>query len=221
MRSVPADRLGSRQARPLAFRAWFSDNAPMARKFSIAAYDPAWEDEGLAWAQRVRDALNGLVLDIDHVGSTAVPGLDAKNVIDIQALVFDLDEVDAIIAPMTAAGFRLRADVRTDIIRPGYPDHHDQWEKLEFRGPKDQRDVRVHVREFGSAAARVGLLLRDFLRADPIARAEYAALKQGLAAHVKDQDAYATLKRPWVAITLRLAEAWAERVRWRPGAGDA
>lgn len=202
------------------FRA-LSDNVAMARKFSIAAYDPAWEDEGLEWAQKVRDALNGLVLDIDHVGSTAVPGLDAKNVIDIQALVFDLDEVAPIIAPMQAAGFRLREAITHDILRPGYPDHSDQWEKLEFREPKGARPVRVHIREFGAAGARVGLLLRDFLRADPIARAEYAALKHGLARHVDSQEAYAALKRPWVAITLRLAEAWAERVRWRPGAGDA
>ena len=81
--------------------------------------------------------------------------------------------------------------------------------------------MHLHIREAGTAAARVALLLRDFLRADDIARAQYDALKRGLATHVKDERAYADLKRPFVAVTLRLAEAWAERTRWRPGQSDA
>ena len=76
--------------------------------------DPAWVDEGYEWAERVAGALRALALRVDHVGSTAVPGLPAKNVIDIQALVFRLDEPEAIIAAMAEAGFRHAPDNTSD-----------------------------------------------------------------------------------------------------------
>jgi dephospho-CoA kinase len=190
-------------------------------KARVVEADPRWAQEGLAWAGRVRDAVDGLALDIDHVGSTAVPGLAAKDALDIQALVFDLDEAGPVIAALEAAGFRHRPEKRGEPPRPGYPADPDCWDKLFFREPEGERAVHLHVREAGTAAARVALLLRDFLRADALACDQYGALKLGLAAHVKSERAYADLKRPFVAVTLRLAEAWAERTRWRPGQSDA
>jgi len=56
----------------------------------VVPADPGWIDAGHAWAERVADALGDLTMRVDHVGSTAVPGLPAKDVIDIQALVFRL-----------------------------------------------------------------------------------------------------------------------------------
>jgi dephospho-CoA kinase len=192
----------------------------MSKKAQVLPYEPRWADEGIEWAERVRDALDGLALDIDHVGSTAVPGLAAKDALDIQALVFDLDEAP-VIAALEAAGFRHRPDKRGEPPRPGYPPDPDCWDKLFFREPPGERVVHLHVREAGTAAARVALLLRDFLRADTLAAAQYGALKLGLATHVKDERAYADLKRPFVAVTLRLAESWAAQTRWRPGQSDA
>jgi dephospho-CoA kinase len=180
-----------------------------------------WAEEGLEWAARVRDALGGLSLDIDHVGSTAVPGLAAKDVIDIQALVYDLDEAEDAVAALRAAGFRIMQWPRGEPPRPGYPDHPDQWDKLLFHEPVGERRVNLHLREYGTAAARVALLLRDFLRADEIARDQYGALKSDLARLVKDEETYSAMKRPFVAMVLRLAEAWAAQVRWRPGEEDA
>lgn len=190
-------------------------------KARVVEADPNWEDEGLEWAQRVRAILDGLVLDIDHVGSTAVPGLAAKNVIDIQALAYDLDEAAPIIAKMRAAGFAVDPARRGETPRPGYPDHPDCWDRLMFRGPKDERPVIVHLREVNTAGARVALLLRDFLRADDLARDQYGALKLGLARYVDSERGYQAMKQPFVAVTLRLAEAWAERTRWRLGQSDA
>lgn len=193
----------------------------MSRKAQVIPYNAQWAEEGMEWAWRIRDVLDGLALDIDHVGSTAVPDLAAKDTLDIQALVFDLDEAGPVIAALEAAGFRHRPEKRGEPPRPGYPSDADCWDKLFFREPDGARAVHLHVREAGTAAARVSLLLRDFLRADALARAQYGALKLGLAAHVKDEKAYADLKRPFVAVTLQLAEAWAERTRWRPGQSDA
>ena len=193
----------------------------MSGKAKVVPYNPSWEEEGLDWADKVRSALGALALDIDHVGSTAVPGLAAKNALDIQALIFDLDEAEPALRALEEAGFRHRPEKRGEAARAGYPDHPDCWDKLFLREPLGARTVHLHIREAGTAAARVALLLRDFLRAEPLARDQYGALKLGLAAHVKDEKAYADLKRPFVAVTLQLAEAWAQRIRWRPGQSDA
>lgn len=190
-------------------------------KARVIEADPGWREEGLAWARRVRTVLGALAMDIDHVGSTAVPGLPAKDVLDIQALVYDLDECTAAIAALKAAGFMFEAGKRGETPRPGYPDHPDCWDRLLFRSPKDARAAVLHLREVGTAGARVTLLLRDFLRADELARAQYGALKLGLARHVDSERAYQALKAPFVAVTLQLAEAWAAQTRWRPGQSDA
>lgn len=190
-------------------------------KARVVDADPRWEEEGLAWARRVRDILGGLVLDIDHVGSTAVPGLAAKDVIDIQALAYDLDEAPPAIAALKSAGFFFDAAKRGEAPRPGYPDHPDCWDRLYFRGPKDARAVILHLREVNTAGARVPLLLRDYLREDDLVRDQYGALKLGLARYVDSERGYQAMKQPFVAVTLRLAESWAERTRWRLGQSDA
>jgi dephospho-CoA kinase len=190
-------------------------------KARVVDSDPRWEEEGLAWAQRVRDILGGNVLDIDHVGSTAVPGLAAKDVIDIQALAYDLDEAQPVIAALRSAGFLVDLTKRGEEPRPGYPEHPDCWDRLLFRGPRDERPVILHLREVNTAGARVPLLLRDFLRADDLVRDQYGALKLGLARYVDSERGYQAMKQPFVAVTLRLAEAWAERTRWRLGQSDA
>jgi len=190
-------------------------------KARVVDPDPRWEDEGFEWAQRVRDILGDLVLDIDHIGSTAVPGLAAKDVIDIQALAYDLDEAAPAIAALKSAGFIFDAAKRGEAPRPGYPDHADCWDRLFFDGPKDERPVILHLREVNTAGARVPLLLRDYLREDDLVRDQYGALKVGLARHTDSERAYSAMKQPFVAVTLRLAESWAERTRWRLGQSDA
>lgn len=190
-------------------------------KARVVEADPRWEEEGLLWAQRVREALGPRVLDIDHVGSTAVPGLPAKDVIDIQALAYDLDEAQGAIAALKQAGFHFEAGKRGEAPRPGYPDHPDCWDRLLFHGPRTERPLILHLREVNTAGARVTLLLRDFLRADDLARDQYGALKLGLARYVESERAYQALKAPFVAVTLQLAERWAERTRWRLGQSDA
>jgi GrpB-like predicted nucleotidyltransferase (UPF0157 family) len=181
-----------------------------------------WADEGRLWARAVRRALGDAAIDIDHVGSTAVPALAAKDVIDLQVTVLDLSPADLISGPMQSAGFRWATAVRADAPRDGYPATPQHWEKLLFREPEGARRVHVHVRKLGGASARVTLLLRDFLRADAAARDDYGAMKQAIWAALPDnKHAYDAIKRPWISMVLRLAEAWASRTRWRPGAPDA
>jgi len=190
-------------------------------KARVVEADPRWEEEGLDWARRVRDLLGERVLDIDHVGSTAVPGLAAKDVIDIQALAYDLDDAQPAITKLKAAGFAVDLAKRGDPARPGYPQDADNWDRLLFRGPKAMRPVILHLREVNTAGARVPLLLRDYLREDDVVRDQYGALKLGLSRYVDSERGYQALKQPFVAVTLRLAETWAERTRWRLGQSDA
>lgn len=190
-------------------------------KARVVEADPRWEEEGLDWAQRVRDLLGERVLDIDHVGSTAVPGLAAKDVIDIQALAYDLDDAQPAITKLKAAGFTVDLSKRGETPKPGYPQDFDNWDRLLFRGPKNMRPVILHLREVNTAGARVPLLLRDYLREDDLARDQYGALKLGLARYVDSERSYQALKQPFLAVTLRLAETWAERTRWRLGQSDA
>lgn len=189
----------------------------------VAAYDPQWADEGLQYAEAVAAALGPLALRVDHVGSTAVPGLAAKDVIDIQALVLRLED-DGIIPAMISAGYRFRDANTYDPPHPESPPAlgDDDWRKLYFREAKGGRRLHIHVRRNGAAAARNALLLRDFLRDDAPMRRDYSDFKMALAAKTrKDRDAYQTIKRPFIAISLRAAESWAELTRWVPGAPDA
>ncbi|XBQ15096.1 MAG: GrpB family protein [Oceanicaulis sp.] len=190
----------------------------------VTPYQPGWAEEGLDWAERVAGALGEAGLRVDHVGSTAVPGLAAKDVIDIQALIIRFDDVEDLIARMKAAGFRHAPE---NIGDPPHEDTtpilgEDDWRKLYFREPKGERRVHVHVRRNGGAGARNTFLLRDYLRDDPAARRDYGAFKLALATKTKkDREAYQAIKRPFIATALRAAEGWAELSRWQAGAPDA
>lgn len=189
----------------------------------VIAYQPRWADEGLVYAEAVAAALGPLALRVDHMGSTAVPGLAAKDVIDIQALVMRLED-EGIVAAMAAAGFRFRESNTYDPPHPESPAAlgDDDWRKLYFRETRGTRRLHIHVRRNGAAAARNALLLRDFLRDDAPARRDYSEFKMALAAKTrKDRAAYQTIKRPFISICLRAAESWAELTRWVPGAPDA
>ncbi|WP_429912040.1 GrpB family protein [Glycocaulis sp.] len=189
----------------------------------VIAYEPRWVEEGLSHAEAVAAALGPLALRVDHVGSTAVPGLAAKDVIDIQALVMRLED-EGIIAAMLGAGYRFRDSNTYDPPHPESPPAlgEDDWRKLYFREAKGARRVHIHIRRNGAAAARNALLLRDFLRDDVPSRRDYGEFKMALAVKTrKDRDAYQAIKRPFISIALRSAESWAELTRWVPGAPDA
>jgi len=190
---------------------------------AVIAAKPGWADEGRAYAERVSEALGALALRVDHVGSTAVPELAAKDVIDIQAQVSDLDD-RALVTALTEAGFVHRAENTGDEphtdTAPQLGD--DDWRKLYFREAPGQRRVHVHVRRNGAASARNTLLMRDFLREDEAARRDYGAFKIALALKTEnDRLAYQAIKRPFISTVLRSAESWAELHHWAPGVPDA
>jgi len=132
----------------------------------IVPYSQHWPAAFSAVARRIRDALGPAALRIDHIGSTAVPRLPAKNVIDIQVSVGDLGAADA----LAAAGFRPFGDNRGDHRPPGDRSPDAQWAKRFFSEPVDERRANVHVRVDGSANQRYALLGHRRMRTEIVAK---------------------------------------------------
>ncbi|MFG2055921.1 dephospho-CoA kinase [Micromonospora sp. NPDC048930] len=175
--------------------------------------DPTWPQQYARLAARIRHAA-GADLRVDHIGSTAVPGLAAKDVIDIQLTVSSLAEADGPLAERLAdAGFpRLLGDW-WDNPRPA---GSARWEKRLHGSADPARPVNLHLRVAGSPGWRYALLMRDHLRADPAQRAAYLEVKRELAATAPDSATYGTLKDPWFDEEHLRAEEWAIQTGWRP-----
>lgn len=153
---------------------------------------------------------------IHHIGSTAVPGLAAKDVIDIQVSVDRLSDIDC--AALEQAGFVGRYDL-VDHSPPGLNLAEAELRKLFFRGPG--RAANIHIRERGRFNQRFALVTRDFLRAHPMAASAYGQIKQSLARRFPtDVDAYYEIKDPLFDIILVGAEVWADHVGWSEPPGD-
>lgn len=153
--------------------------------------DPAWAAAGARLVARLRHVCPGAT-DVQHLGSTAVPGLRAKDVIDLQVEVPDRGAVEALAPALLAAGFPRREDVDSDPVRPEIDPDPAAWRKRLHRSADPGRAANVHVRVAGTAGGRAMTALRDLLRSDAAARAAYEAEKVRLAAlHPADVDAYA------------------------------
>lgn len=166
----------------------------------IARYDPGWVASYEAARDEIVAALGAQIEAIEHVGSTAVPGLAAKPVIDIQAGVADWDEAKATVEPLVALGWVYRGEY-------GIPRRHDF-----VRSDGDGlRTHHLHMLELTSGEWQAQLLFRDYLRSHPEVAADYAALKRVLAArHGEDRDSYTDAKTSFVARIVGLARAEAE-----------
>jgi GrpB-like predicted nucleotidyltransferase (UPF0157 family) len=147
----------------------------------VVDYDGAWPRRAETACAELRDSLPGLFTAIEHVGSTAVPGLAAKPVIDLMAAAADLDQVTAHDGSLRALGYR-----RHDTGMPA---------RLFYRRDQDgQRDCHLHVVPAQSWPARNELLLRDYLRMHPADAQAYAGLKRDLAAQYGSSADYTRAK---------------------------
>jgi len=186
----------------------------------IIPYRPAWPVEFQAIGKILREALGDLALRIDHIGSTSIPGLAAKDRIDIQVTVARLDP--RIEQAFLIAGYQRSLRNTSDHLPPGNEDQPKMWVKWFFKPPEAQRPTNVHVRINGLPNQRYPLLFRDFLRAMPAAAFAYAQAKQALASyHADDADAYYAIKDPVCDIIIAGAEIWAAQTGWLPGSSDA
>jgi GrpB-like predicted nucleotidyltransferase (UPF0157 family) len=182
----------------------------------ITEYDPAWPAAFDALAAELRAALGPLAARIDHIGSTSVPGLAAKDRIDLQVGIPDLDEVGDVARALEATGYRWLPDITSDHVPVGGAADPREWRKAFFQPPPQRRPANVHVREIGRANWRYAILFRDFLRATPTAAGSYAELKRRLGPFMPDGATYADVKDPAVDLIMIAAESWADATGWRP-----
>lgn len=148
------------------------------RKLFLADYDPGWADSYGEHAERIRAALGETAVVVEHIGSTAVPGLAAKPIVDILVTVPDITAEEDYVTPLVGAGYVLR------VREPG----HRLLRTVE-------RDVHIHVLVPDDPAAASYLLFRDRLRANAADRALYERTKRELMTHDwPDMNAYADAK---------------------------
>jgi GrpB-like predicted nucleotidyltransferase (UPF0157 family) len=148
------------------------------RALVLADYDPLWPETYAEQERRIRAALGPAAVQVEHIGSTSVPGLAAKPIIDVLVLVEDITAEEDYLAPLLDAGYELR------VREPGH---------RMVRTPA--RDVHVHVVEVGDKAADDYLLFRDRLRSDPEDRDLYERTKRALIGQDwADMNAYADAK---------------------------
>ena len=172
----------------------------------IVDYRESWPEEYRAIADRLR-AVPG-VAAIHHIGSTAVPGLAAKDIIDIQITVTDLDAPP----PLEDAGL-VRTLHESDHCPPGLVLDTAQLRKRLYKF--SQRPANVHMRQQGRFNQRYPLLCRDYLRSHRNAANAYGEIKRQLAKRfAHDQDAYYDIKDPVFDILMAGAEDWAAATAW-------
>lgn len=176
--------------------------------------DPTWPAQARRLAERISLAAGGL--PVEHIGSTAVPGLPAKDVLDLQLAVDTLAQADELADALADAGLPRRHGVDSDRPKAFAPEP-EQWGKRLHQSADPGRLVNLHVRVASSPAWRYALLVRDWLRADEAARADYLEVKLRAAdASGVDPVAYNDAKEPWFDRAWHDAAQWAARTGWTP-----
>jgi GrpB-like predicted nucleotidyltransferase (UPF0157 family) len=188
----------------------------------IVEHDSAWPDAFRDAAEALRGTLGAHAVRIDHIGSTAVPGLASKDVIDLQLSVAadgDLAEAAAI---LETAGWVRVLDVDTDHPVLGWADDGSDNRKVLFIEPAGSRRMNLHVRAMNRPNQRYPLLVRDYLRAHPYSAWSYATLKKDLAVILSDdRSRYADVKDAACDLIYFAAEDWAAATGWDAGKSDA
>lgn len=181
----------------------------------ILEYNPNWPGEFELIKTNLSLILGTLALRIDHIGSTSVPGLGAKDVIDIQITVRELSP--GIITKMVDAGY-VQSEHTRDHVPLGEDNDPRLWQKLLFTEPKGQRRTHIHARVEGSPNQKYPLLFRDYLRAHPKSAMSIELIKREIAKrHADDVETYYDIKDPVYDLIWDAALDWAKYTNWRPG----
>lgn len=189
--------------------------------------DPQWAEQGRRLVERLRFVCGEQAVRVDHIGSTAVPGLDAKDVLDIQVTVESLDAADALADRLAQAGFPRVEDVTADDPKPAYGIGGEAdpalWDKRFHASADPGRPANLHLRVDGWPGQWFALAFRDWLRANADERADYLAVKRRAAAEAAGTDdvlaatsRYLEVKTPWFDGAHARVTAWAEETGWTP-----
>ena len=185
--------------------------ATRERNPALVASDASWPQQAQRVISRLAAVVGRRTHRIDHIGSTAVPGLDAKDVLDMQVVVPDFATAAHLADNLIGVGLVRLAGHWWDRARDG-----TIRDKSYATNADPDRAVNCHIRPVDSPAWRDAVLLRDWLRAHPAGVRDYVQLKHRLAARAWNSiEAYADAKTPFVSGALDQAERWALRSGWQ------
>jgi GrpB-like predicted nucleotidyltransferase (UPF0157 family) len=181
----------------------------MSDKVVIVPYDPEWPQLFSELGAALRGAMENVALRIDHIGSTSVPGLEAKPIIDVQISVASFEPLDAFRVPLESIGLVHRAD-------------NPDLTKRYFRESPGARRTHIHVRRAGSFSEQLALLFRDYLRAHTGDARRYGELKRKVAEEYgHNRRAYSDAKAAFIWEIVAKALRWSQEIGWEPGPSDA
>src|SRR5215212_9049914 len=196
---------------------WYNRVLPLAHNirtrqrvqydYKLVPYDATWLEQAQRIIKRVQTACAAKALRVDHIGSTAVPGMDGKDVIDIQVTVQSLDIADELVDPLTNVGYPRVEGITTDTPHAGDP---VVWAKRFHAAADPGRPANVHVRVDGWPNQQSALLFPEWLKAVPEARDEYVAVKRDATA---SRD-YVQAKERWLSDAYHLACEGANATGW-------
>jgi GrpB-like predicted nucleotidyltransferase (UPF0157 family) len=167
------------------------------RHIVVVSYDPAWPEWFEAEAARIAGVFGRELVAIHHIGSTSVPGLSAKPIIDIMPVVRDIEQV----AEFNPAMVRLGYEPKGEFGIPG--------RRYFVRGGNENRTHHVHTYGPDNPELARHLDFRDYLRAHPATAGQYATLKEELARQFPhDIQGYMAGKDAFIRETIRQAQAW-------------
>ncbi len=190
--------------RVLPFSHNVAARTPAADPTALVPADPAWADQGRRAVARLNTACGHRALRIDHIGSTAVAGMDARDIIDIQVTVAAMDVADELTEDLLRAGYPRGGAITADRDPSG---SEVLWPKRFHASADPGRPTHVHIRAAGEPSQRFALLFVDWLNAGPAARAEYLA--------VKSHGDPGAIGR-WFSEAYPRAWDWAEATGWSP-----
>ena len=157
-----------------------------AKHVVVLPYDEAWKEDFIKIEAELKDALGDLAVSIEHVGSTSVPGLSAKPIIDIDVVIKDYSVFDAVVSAFAGIGYRHEGDL-------GIPGR----EAFKYEGKEHLRKHHLYVCTQDSAELKRHIAFRDHLRTHPEAVLEYSRIKEeGATLYPYDIDKYIEYKSP-------------------------
>ena len=210
--------------RILPFAHNLTTRTPARAAVELVAADPTWPEQARRIVARLNTTCGHRAVRIDHIGSTAVAGLDAKDVIDVQVTVASPEVADELADDLLRAGYPRVEAITSDVPKAdgrstdGRFDHSDDellWHKRFHASGDPGRPTNVHIRVAGWPNQQFALLFVDWLAANPGVRADYLAVKRSAAQH-DDVARYADAKEPWFLDAYRRAWEWADTTGWRP-----
>ena len=181
-------------------------------------YKSVWPEQFLEIRNLLASKLKNTVISIDHIGSTSVPGLAAKDRIDVQISVKSIDEPTKLQLDkgLIAAGFKASFN-NVDHRPAGDNSSEDNWVKFYARGdhPDLNFKANIHIRKYEAENQKYALLFRDFLRANQTPALAYQKLKQELTRYYpQDRIAYCEIKDPVCDLVMIQAQSWKDETNW-------